>query len=142
MILKGSQRGGGRQLALHLLNATDNEHVRVHELRGFTADDLQGAFQEAYAVSRATKAKQFLFSLSLNPPPTEKVSTEDFQRAIDAAEKKLGSKASPGPSSFTRKTGGGHAHAVWSRIDAERLRAREHGFLQEKTLRVVARNLP
>ena len=63
MILKGSQRGGGRQLAAHLLNARDNEHVAVHDLRGFCADDLHGAFQEAYAISPGTKAKQFLFSL-------------------------------------------------------------------------------
>ena len=56
MILKASQRGGGRQLAVHLMNAKENEHVHVHELRGFTAETLDGAFQEAYAVSRATKA--------------------------------------------------------------------------------------
>ena len=73
MILKASQRGGGKRLAAHLLNARDNEHVHVHELRGFTADDLPGAFQEAYAVSRATRAKQFLFSLSLNPPQDKHV---------------------------------------------------------------------
>ena len=28
MILKGNRRGGGMQMALHLLNAEDNEHVR------------------------------------------------------------------------------------------------------------------
>jgi hypothetical protein len=61
MILKASQRGGGRQLALHLLNDKDNEHVHLYELRGFTADDLEGAFKESYAVSRGTRAKQFLF---------------------------------------------------------------------------------
>lgn len=55
------------------MNAQDNEHVHVHELRGFVADDLNGAFQEAYAVSRGTKAKQYLFSVSVNPPPNEKV---------------------------------------------------------------------
>ena len=48
MILKGNQRAGGAQLAVHLLNADDNEHVTVHGLRGFVADDLNGAFKEAY----------------------------------------------------------------------------------------------
>lgn len=123
MILKGSQRGGGRQLALHLLNATDNEHVRVHELRGFTSEDLEGAFQEAYAISRATKAKRFLYSLSLNPPPDAKVSTEEFEAAIDAAEEKLGLSGQPRAIVFHEKDGRRHAHAVWSRIDAERMRA-------------------
>ena len=69
MILQGSQRSGARQLAADLLNSRDNEHVEVHELRGFCADDLQGAFQEIEATSRGTRAKQPLFSLSLNPPP-------------------------------------------------------------------------
>ena len=79
MILKGSQRGGSRQLAAHFLNARDNEHIEVHELRGFSADDLQGAFQEIDASSRGTRARQFLFSLSLNPPPREHVSIETFE---------------------------------------------------------------
>lgn len=44
-------------LATHLLNARDNEHIEVHELRGFSTDDLHGAFQEIEAVSRGTRAK-------------------------------------------------------------------------------------
>jgi hypothetical protein len=52
MILKGNQRAGGSQLAAHLTNLRDNDHVTVHELRGFVSDDLHGAFNEAYAVSR------------------------------------------------------------------------------------------
>ncbi len=32
MILKASQRGGGKALALHLLKTTENEHVDVHGL--------------------------------------------------------------------------------------------------------------
>ena len=68
MILVGNQRGGARDLALHLMK-DENDHVNVHEMRGFVSDDLEGAFQEAYAISRATKCKQFLFSLSLGNTP-------------------------------------------------------------------------
>lgn len=50
MILKGSQRGGAKQLGLHLLKA-ENEHVEVHEVSGFAADDLMGAMQEANSSS-------------------------------------------------------------------------------------------
>ncbi len=39
MILKGSQRSGGRQLATHLLRADQNEHVELHEILGFLSDD-------------------------------------------------------------------------------------------------------
>ena len=40
MILKGSQRGGAKALALHLLRADENEHVEVHELRGFVSRNV------------------------------------------------------------------------------------------------------
>lgn len=132
MILKASQRGGGRQLALHLLKTDENEHVHVHDLRGFTADDLEGAFKEAYAVSRATRAKQFLFSLSLNPPPGERVSVEAFESAIEAVEEKLGLTNQPRAIVFHEKDGRRHAHAVWSRIDAERMRAVNMDFFKRK----------
>lgn len=39
MILKGSQRGNAAQLAKHLTNMRDNEHVDLHELRGFMNED-------------------------------------------------------------------------------------------------------
>jgi hypothetical protein len=123
MILKGNQRAGGRQLAAHLLNTKDNEHAHVHELRGFVADDLPGAFQEAYAASKGTRAKQFLFSLSLNPPPKEHVPTEDFVAAIDRIEERLGLAGQPRAIVFHEKDGRRHAHTVWSRIDAQNMRA-------------------
>ncbi len=123
MILKGSQRSGARQLAVHLLNERDNEHVEVHELRGFASDDLASAFREAEAISRGTRAKQFLFSLSLNPPPRERVSIEQFERAIDDAERKLGLEGQPRAIVFHEKEGRRHAHVVWSRIDVEQMKA-------------------
>ena len=30
MILKGSQRAGGTQLAIHLLKTDENEHAEIH----------------------------------------------------------------------------------------------------------------
>ena len=43
MILVGNQRGGVRDIARHLLN-DENDHVYVHEVRGFASDDLDEAF--------------------------------------------------------------------------------------------------
>ena len=39
MILNGNQRGGAKDLALHLMKA-ENERVEIHELRGFMSDNL------------------------------------------------------------------------------------------------------
>jgi len=111
VILIGNQRGGGRDLAQHLLKE-ENDHVRLHQLRGFIADDLEDAFKEAYAVSRGTRCKQFLFSLSLNPPKDAKVSTEAFESAIERVERKLGLNGQPRAIVFHEKEGRRHAHAV------------------------------
>jgi hypothetical protein len=140
MILKGSQRGGGLQLARHLLKTEDNEHVEVHELRGFLSSDLEGAFREAHAVSKGTRARQFLFSLSLNPPATERVSVEEFEAAIEQVERKLGFEGQPRAVVFHEKDGRRHAHAVWSRIDTERMRAINLPHFKLK-LRDVSREL-
>jgi len=144
MILVGNQRGGAYDLAHHLMK-DENEHVEVHELRGFVADDLHGALQEAYAVSRATKCKQFLFSLSLNPPPDIEVSTADFENAIDRVENDLGLYGQPRAVVFHEKEGADgivrrHAHAVWSRIDAEEMKAKQLSFTKNK-MQEVSREL-
>lgn len=123
MILKGNQRAGGSQLALHLLNVADNEHVTVHEMRGFVADDLHGALNESYAISLGTRCKQFLFSLSLNPPVSETVPIDAFEDAIDSVEEKLGLAGQPRAIVFHEKEGRRHAHCVWSRIDVNEMKA-------------------
>lgn len=140
MILKASQRGGSNQLAAHLLKTHDNEHVAVHELRGFSADDLRSALHEIYAVSRGTRAKQFLFSLSLNPPPQERVEIEAFEDAIEAVEQKLGLTGQPRAVVFHEKEGRRHAHVVWSRIDIDRMKAINLPHFKLK-LRDVSREL-
>jgi hypothetical protein len=140
MILKASQRGGSTQLAAHLLKTHDNEHVAVHELRGFSSDDLRSALHEIYAVSRGTRAKQFLFSLSLNPPPQERVEIEAFEEAIEAVEQKLGLSGQPRAVVFHEKEGRRHAHVVWSRIDTERMKAINMAHFKLK-LRDLSREL-
>ena len=144
MILNGSQRGNSKNLALHLLKE-ENELVEVHEIRGFVSDDLFGAFQESYAISRATKCKQHLYSLSLNPPKDASPSIEEFEKAIHQAEKRLGLDNQPRIIVFHEKHGVDgklrrHAHAVWCRIDIEKMRAVQLSFTNKK-LREVSREL-
>ncbi|TCS60272.1 hypothetical protein EDD52_11592 [Primorskyibacter sedentarius] len=123
MILKGNERSKGKELAKHLMNAHDNEHVELHDLRGFAADDLAGAMQESEAIARGTRCKKHLFSLSLNPPEHEDVAVEDFEAAIARIENRLGLEGQPRAIVFHEKEGRRHAHAVWSRIDGEEMKA-------------------
>lgn len=140
MILEGNERGYGAELARHLLNPKDNDHVTVHAIEGFMADDLQGAFAEAEAISGATQCQNYLFSLSLNPPMGETVSVEAFEDAVVAAERKLGLSGQPRAIVFHEKNGRRHAHAVWSRIKAAEMRAVEMPHYKRK-LGDVSRSL-
>jgi hypothetical protein len=139
MIIKASNRGGAISLGQHLLK-TENEHVELHEVRGFIADDVMGAFKEAHAMASGTQCKKFLFSVSLNPPQTESVRVELFERAADAIEERLGLQGQPRVIIFHEKEGRRHAHAVWSRIDTETLTARKLDFFKTK-LNALSREL-
>jgi len=140
MILKGSQRSGGKQLAAHLLKTEENEHVEIHELRGFMSEDLSSAFNEIHAVSKGARAKQPFFSLSLSPPPYERVPIEVFETAIEQIEKKLGLEDQPRAIVFHEKEGRRHAHVVWSRIDIDEMKAINLSFYKMK-LKDVSREL-
>lgn len=140
MILKGSQRAGGANLANHLLRTDDNEHVELHEVRGFASNDLKEAFKEVEAISRGTKCKQYLFSLSLSPPEGERVPVGVFMSAIDRAEERLGLEGQPRVVIFHEKEGRRHAHCAWSRIDAETMTAKQMSFYKTK-LQSLSRDL-
>ena len=139
MLLQGSQRGGAKNLALHLLK-DENDYVDVHELRGFVSDDLVDAFKEMQALSKGTRAKQFMFSCSFNPPQDEEVSTEVFEKAFDRVEQKLKLDGQPRAIVFHCKDGRRHAHVVWSRVDVESMTAIQLSFSKLK-LKDVSREL-
>lgn len=140
MILKASQRGGGKQLALHLLKTEENEHVEIHEVRGFIAEDVVGAFKEAHATAKGTRCRQYLFSVSLSPPPKEAVRPEVFEAAIAKIEERTGLTGQPRVIVFHEKEGRRHAHAVWSRIDAAEMKAVQLSHFKTK-LREVSKEL-
>ncbi|MCR9195404.1 MAG: relaxase/mobilization nuclease domain-containing protein [Hyphomonas sp.] len=140
MILKAKERGDGAQLARYLLTMRDNDHVELHEVRGFISDDLAGAFLEADAVALGTRCQKHLFSMSLNPPEGAEADIAAFEKAIEQIEQKLGLEGQPRAIVFHEKDGRRHAHAVWSRIDADRMRAINLPFYKER-LRDVSREL-
>jgi len=140
MILKAKERGDARQLARYLLSMGENEHVELHDVRGFVSDDLNGAFSEADAIAKGTRCKNYLFSMSLNPPAKEAVRTDVFEQAIVQIEEKLGLENQPRAVVFHEKDGRRHAHVVWSRIDSERMRAINMAHYKVK-LRDISRKL-
>ncbi|PCI97254.1 MAG: relaxase [Alphaproteobacteria bacterium] len=136
MIIKASQRGNARELARHLTNAQDNEQVEIHEINGFIDETVLGAFEEAQAVSQGTKCTQFLYSVSLNPPKNEKASIADFEEAIEAIEEKMNLQGQPRVVIFHEKHGRRHAHAIWSRIDIDTMKAINLPFYKNKMMEI------
>lgn len=140
MILVASQRSGATALADHLTNLRDNDHVEVLALDGFIADDLHGALSEAHAISKATRCRQYLFSVSLNPPGDAIVSESQFEAAADRIAEKLGLSDQPRALVIHEKEGRRHAHSVWSRIDAATMTAINLSHFKTK-LRDLSREL-
>lgn len=122
------------------MNVEDNEHVHIHEVRGFISDDLYGAYHEAYGISRGTRCSKFLYSLSLNPPDTENVPIEVFENAIERIEEKLGFTGQPRTIVFHEKNGRRHAHVIWSRINSATMTAIDP-YEDKLTLESIAREL-
>ncbi|MBK8174355.1 MAG: relaxase/mobilization nuclease domain-containing protein [Rhodospirillales bacterium] len=121
MILKGSQRTGGRDLATHLSNEYDNERIEIASVRGAVADDLHGTLAEFEAVAAGTRAQKPLYSLSINP--SAPLSRAQYMAAIDHIEDKLGLTGQPRAIVFHVKDGREHAHVVWSRTDIDTMKA-------------------
>lgn len=120
MIFYASQRANAAELAKHLLNTAENDHVTVHEVRGFATNDLTEALLEIAAISRGTRCKQYLFAVSLNPPEEADVPIEGFEAAIEQIERRLNLVDQPRLIVFHEKKGRRHCHVVWSRLAVSR----------------------
>lgn len=132
MIIKASQRSGARNLANHLASTKDNDHVTIHEVRGLIGQSLHAAFLEMDASSHATRCEKPLFSASFNPPIGADVTHDQFEKAFDQLERKLGLDNQPRVVVFHEKEGRRHAHVVWSRIDIDRSKAIHMAHFKKK----------
>ncbi len=139
MIPFASQRGGGQNLATHLLNEYDNEVAALDQLRGAVASDLHGALKEWEVLARTlTRCEKYLYSLSINPDPRQKPLTrEQYMDYIGRTEEALGLSGQPRAVVFHTKYGREHCHVVWSRIDAMEKKAVHLAFDHEKLMRVT-----
>jgi hypothetical protein len=120
--LTGSQHTSGQELATQLLNADNNQHIEVLDLRGSIAQDLHGAFKEWYAQSKRTKCLKYLYSLSISPGPAQgSISRAQYFDLIERIEKKLGLSGQPRAVVLhVQNDGHEHWYIVWSRINTDK----------------------
>lgn len=103
IILKGSQRGYGSNLAAHLTNARKNDHVEVVDIRGTAAENLHGALLEMEATAHGTKCKQPFFHAIVNPPESANLTREQFAASFDKIEADMGLAYHPRAAVFHEK---------------------------------------
>lgn len=139
MIPFASQRANGQDLAVHLMNEQDNDQVELMDLRGSVSNDLSGAFAEwDFQAKSFTRCKKYLYSLSLNPDPSQgQLTHEQYMDYLGDVEKELGLEEQGRAVVRHVKHGREHYHAVYSRIDTEEKRAIPISFDKMKLMRLT-----
>lgn len=132
MIIKGGSRSNGRFFARHLTNSKDNDRVRLVEFKGFAKEDVPSAFQEMKADAMATRCENYFYHADLSPREDERLSDEQWGRAVDTLERHLGLENQPRFVVEHEKEGRTHRHVVWSRIDADTMTARPDSLTYRK----------
>ena len=132
MIIKGGSRCNRRFFARHLLNARDNERVRVVELTGFAHDSVEDAFRDMEAIARGTRCKNFFYHADLNPRENEHLTEAQWGQAVDTLERHLGLDGQARLVIEHEKQGRIHRHVVWSRIDIDAMTARPDSLTYQK----------
>jgi Relaxase/Mobilisation nuclease domain len=123
MIIKGQSRGRSRQLAAHLLRQDQNERIRLYEVRGTVASDVEGALAEMEARGAAAASKRPLYHASVSPEAHTPLTDAQIRIAVDTLEEALGLGTQPRIVVVHRKENREHVHVVWSRVDADQNRA-------------------
>jgi hypothetical protein len=123
VIIKGKSRGNGAQLGKYLVTQGKNEHIRVIEVRGVTAEDVPGAVREMDALALGARTEKGLYHAQINSRADEPLTDEQRAIAVDRLEEKLGLTGQPRVVVVHEKNGREHCHVVWSRIDLDRMAA-------------------
>jgi len=140
MVIKGNARAGAKSLAAHVLRGDTNERVKVEEIRGVIAENVEGALREMEAVACCTNTRKPLYHASINTPVEERMTPEQRNRAIDRLEEELNLTGQPRVVVIHEKKGREHCHIIWSRTDLEKSIAirMDHNFRKHE---LVAREL-
>lgn len=123
MIVKGGSRRNVAFFARHLTRTDHNARVTVIEIRGLAAQTVRDALHEMQAIASGTRTQNFLYHANLNPRDDEQLTPEQWHQAADILERHLGLTDQPRIVVEHHKEGRAHWHVIWSRIDADSMKA-------------------
>lgn len=123
MVIKGGSRKSGAFFAKHLMKTEENERVSIAEMRGLYADDLPEAFRELRLLASGSRCDNYFYHASMNPREDERLTTEQWEAAVDRLEHNLGLDGHARFQVEHEKEGRTHRHIVWSRINPDSMTA-------------------
>jgi hypothetical protein len=132
MIIQGNARCDTAFWAKHLMRVDHNESVSISEIRGLAAQSVKGCLEELQAIAEGTRTKNGFYVASLNPREDELLTAEEWEKAADIFERKMGLEGQPRFIVEHVKEGRTHRHGVWGRIDAESMKAIPADFNYQK----------
>lgn len=121
MVLRGSIRGNGSQLASYLSTKGDNQSVHVFDIRGTSQpDNLKKSLIEMSLTSELSgRTKKGLYHVVINPRPGEdrSMTPEQWFRAAEIVEQQRGLTGHKRIMVMHEKKGRFHMHVAWERYN-------------------------
>jgi len=140
MIINGRSRRCVWWWSKHLQDENENESVRVVKIEGLASENIHDLLCEIEAQGLGTRCKNPLWIAAINPGPKEYFSEQDRDRAREILEQERGYQGQPYFMVEHEKKGWKHWHVIYSRIDAEHMRALPDG-LDAKVCHAAARRI-
>lgn len=144
MIIKANAHDNSKNLGIYLLDAGENEHVKIlesslpNESVNFEEVALEFEYmaEQARLLSGSHKFKYPFLHANLNPTleDCEKMSQADFIKSVDILEKNLDLVGHKRLVVQHIKNGRKHIHVAWSRIDPKTDRLKAFNFTNYKCL--------
>lgn len=123
MIIKGGSRAAPKQLGRHLLRTDTNERVQILELQS-PIGDLTEALRDWQFLAGGTRGEKGLYHANIDPDARYTMTPDQWRRAVEVLEEKLGFQGQPRAVVLHEKHGRQHIHVVWQRTDIEAMKLR------------------
>jgi hypothetical protein len=116
MLIFGKSVSDWREKAAYAQDKADNEFAKIHEIRCEGIDDVDMAFTTMAAFAADTGCKKFLYHATINLNPSERLTKEQWMKAVDTLEANLKLTEHHRVVFEHIKKDRQHYHIVWSRL--------------------------
>src|ERR1700722_3128686 len=89
MLIFGKSVSDWQEKADYAEDKADNEYAKLHEVRCEGIDDVQTAMATMAAFAADSKCEKFLYHATINLNPGERMTREQWQKAVDTLEANL-----------------------------------------------------